>query len=632
MAKENRNRKQPKEGERYERTFDISARKADEATRSIELAFSSEFEVERWFGTEILDHSKDAIRLDRLRDGGPVLVEHYRGDHVGAVIEASVDDDRKARATIRFGRGSRASEIFQDVVDGIRSKISVGYRVHKWEIDEDEETWRAIDWEPYEISIVSVPADPTVGVGRSADPSPDAERKETMSKETEAAPAAAPAPAPAPNVEQITNQVREKELKRMNDLEKLGRDYKDFGGEEIARECIAKGLQIGDFQVRVMEKLKLKKPPSAEIGLSDREVGKFSIVNLINAAYAMRMGKPDEASAIGGFELEASEAARSKFGTKRGQVTIPYDVLMRGMMVRDLTTSIATSTSKAGYTVATDLLPGSFIDALRNRMVLPGLGAQFLPGLVGNVAIPKLTTATTAYWVAENSAPTEGAPVFGQVTMTPKTVAAFVDFSRRLSLQGTPAVEGLVRDDLTRGLAIAIDEAAIGAGATNKPTGVRGTSGIGSVAIGTNGGAPTWASIVNLVREVDVDNALNGAASFLTNAKVKAKLAQTLKTSGDTASQFLLGPPYNDLYGYPFSVSNQVPSNLTKGSSSGICSAMLFGVWSNLLIGQWSGIDLLVDPYTGSSAGTVRVTAFADVDVAVRYAEAFAAVLDYLTT
>lgn len=626
--KEKQVRKQPKEGERFERTFTIESRKADEATRSIDLAFSSEFEVERWFGKEILIHSKDAIRLDRLRDGGPVLVEHYRGDHVGAVIEASVDDDRKARATIRFGRGPRASEIFQDVVDGIRSKISVGYRVHKWEIDEDEETWRATDWEPYEISIVSVPADPTVGVGRSAEDPPDAPQTRSKTVDEKEKGAAAPEPGKEPvNVEQITNQVRERELKRINDLEKLGKEYARFGGVEIASECISKGLNVGDFQARVMEKLKVAKPPSAEIGLSDQEVRKFSIVNLIAAAAYMRDGKMNEAKAIGGFELEASDAARKKYGTSRGVATIPYDV-----MVRDLTTSIATSTSKAGYTVATDLLAGSFIEVLRNRMILPSLGAQFLPGLVGNIAIPKQTTATTAYWVAENSAPTEGAPVFGQVTMSPKTVAAFVDFSRRLSLQSTPAIEGLVRDDLTKGLAVAIDEAGIGAGATNKPTGVRGTSGIGSVAIGTNGGAPTWASIVNLVREVDIDNALNGAASFLTNAKVKAKLAQTLKSSGDTSSNFLLAPPYNELYGYPFHVSNQVPSNLTKGSSSGVCSAMLFGVWSNLLIGQWSGIDLLVDPYTGSSAGTVRVTAFADVDVAVRYAEAFAAVLDYTTT
>ncbi len=113
---------------------------------------------------------------------------------------------------------------------------------------------------------------------------------------------------------------------------------------------------------------------------------------------------------------------------------------------------------------------------------------------------------------------------------------------------------------------------------------------------------------------------------------MKAKLAQTPKQSSGVEGNFLLGPPWNELYGYPFVVSNQVPSNLTKGSSSGVCSAMFFGVWSNLLIGQWSGIDLLVDPYTGSSAGTVRVTAFADVDVAVRYAEAFAACLDLTTT
>ncbi len=475
-------RKAPPTGERLERIFSVEKRAIDEQARTVELAFSSEYGVDRGWGLEILDHSESAMRMGRLRDGGPVLVEHNPKDHVGSVMSADVGADRKARAVIRFGRSMRANEVFQDVTDGIKSKISVGYMVHKWEINEDTETWRATDWEPYEISFVSIPADPTVGVGRSANTIPDAEKptgdRKMDEQDPKPAPAPAPAAAPAVDIKTIENQVRERELKRINDLEAMGKTYARFGGEEIARKCIAEGKGVAEMTALVLERVKATPPPSAEIGLTDKEAKKFSIARLIAAAIAIRTGSEKDAPAIAGFELEASEAARKQYGSKRGLVTIPYDV-----MVRDLTTSTASGTSKAGYTVATDLLAGSFIDVLRNKMVLPALGAQFLPGLVGNIAIPKLTTATAAYWVAENSAPTEGAPVFGQVTMSPKTVAAYVDFSRRLMLQGTPAIEGLVRDDLTNGLAVAIDEAGIGTSGTNRPTGVRGTSGIGSVAM-----------------------------------------------------------------------------------------------------------------------------------------------------
>jgi HK97 family phage major capsid protein len=400
------------------------------------------------------------------------------------------------------------------------------------------------------------------------------------------------------------------------------------GRNEMAQKAVAEDVSLDEFRGQVLAELAKTKPaPSPEIGMSEREIKQFSFVRAINALANPQDRKAQEAAK---FEFEASRAQADKLGRASRGITIPHDVAEYSR--RDLITGTGTGTAKGGNLVATDLLSGSFIDALRNKMVLPQLGATFLTGLQGNVAIPKKTTASTSYWVGENSAPTEGNLVFGQVTMSPKTLAAYVDFSRRLSIQSSLDVEALVRNDLAAGIAVALDEAALGGAKTNGPTGVRGTSGIGSVAIGTNGGAPTWASIVSLIREVEIDNALNGAAAFVTNPKVKAKLMATPKQASGIEGNFLLGPDYGSLAGYPFVVSNQIPSNLTKAGSGAVCSAMIFGVWSDLLIGQWSGIDLLVDPYTGSKEGTVRVTAFVDTDVAVRYAESFAAVLDYTTT
>jgi HK97 family phage major capsid protein len=136
---------------------------------------------------------------------------------------------------------------------------------------------------------------------------------------------------------------------------------------------------------------------------------------------------------------------------------------------------------------------------------------------------------------------------------------------------------------------------------------------------------------VNLTREVEIDNALAGNLAFLTNAKVRAKLAVTPRQSSGVEGSWILPEASGELFGYPMLVSNAASSTLTKGSSSGVCSAMFFGNWSELIVGQWSGIDLLSDPYTFSSSGSLRVRALADLDIAVKHAESFAVVSDYLT-
>ena len=107
-------------------------------------------------------------------------------------------------------------------------------------------------------------------------------------------------------------------------------------------------------------------------------------------------------------------------------------------------------------------------------------------------------------------------------------------------------------------------------------------------------------------------------------------MAQTAKVSS-TDSVMLLDAPWNALYGYPLSVTTHVPSNLTKGSTSGTCSAMIFGDFAQLMIGFFSAADVLVDPYTNGSKGAVRIIVHQDMDVAVRHAQSFAAVLDLTT-
>lgn len=601
-------------GQRQYRSAVVQRAAINPEARTVELAFSSEAPVERMWGVEILDHSDGAIDMEFIGSGrAPLLVDHDPSDQIGVVEEVSVGPDRVARARVRFGRSGDAEEIFADVMDGIRSNVSVGYVIDEIEAvgvnEAGREVYRARKWRPLELSIVSIPADTSVGVGRSA--------SITSVQET-------PKMSESINEGAVRESAAKAERERVSSILDLAARH---NVRDLGEKAVREGASIDQFRGALLDVVAERGKPlslDSDIGMSDREARSFSFLRAIAALQNPSDKKLQEAAA---FEREVSRAAAAKSGKAERGLVIPTDVLYR-----DLQTGTGTGTSKGGNLVQTDVMGGSFIDALRNKMVLQTVGARFMSGLQGNVAIPKRTTAVTAYWPGENTAPTEGNNVFGQVTMSPKTLAAYIDVGRRLALQSSVDVEALVRDDLATTLAIAIDEAALGGAKTNGPTGVRGTSGIGSVAIGTNGGAPTWASIVNLVREVEIDNALNGAAAFVTNPRVKAKLATTPRQSSGVEGNFLLPAPYDSLYGYPLVVSNQIPSNLTKGGTSGVCSAMLFGVWSDLMIGQWGGIELINDNMSLSTTGATRIVALAELDVAVRYPESFAAVLDYTTT
>jgi HK97 family phage major capsid protein len=598
-----------KPGAKATRELTIREPKVDQDARTVELAFSSEAPVERWWGAEILDHASSSMRLDRLQSGGALLMDHDTRDQVGVIESVQIGADRVARAVVRFGRGARASEVFQDVIDGIRRNVSVGYLVHAVRLESsegDNDVYRVTDWEPFEVSLVSVPADPSVGVGRSADSPISTPKPESITMDPNKDPAA------------DRQAGADSERKRAADIIAIAEQYKRYGLDDLASAAIREGQTVDQFRNAAMERMAAAPKPKAEIGLSDKETRSYSILRAMAYLANPNDRRAREAAA---FELECSTAAAEKRGKPSAGLLIPMDVLQR-----DLTKGTATA---GGHTVATNLLSGSFIDLLRNAMVIDSMGATMLTGLVGNIAIPRQTGGATAYWVAESGAPSESQQAFDQVTMSPKTVGAYTDISRKLLLQSSIDVEAFVQGDLAKVLGLAIQAAAIKGGGSNEPTGILATSGIGDVAGGTNGLAPTWAHIVDLETDVSVANAAIGTLGYLTNAKVRGKLKTTSKVSGQNG--FVWDDGNTPLNGYRAGVTNAVPSNLDKGTSTGVCSAIIFGNFADLILGMWGGLDLTVDPYAGATSGTVRIVALQDVDVAVRHAESFSAMLDALT-
>ncbi len=635
---------------RYQRdTIDVEA-------RTVELAFASDEPYDRWWGREILDCTAASVDLSRLNNRHPLLLNHETGQQIGVIERARVDSDRKCRALVRFSRGALGEEIFQDVQDGIRELVSVGYSIDDMVLEsrtEDTATYRVTAWTPYEVSLVSIPADATVGVGRSLAPAgaPTALLKETPVSETTTA---APAATQQPDIRVIEGNARTAERDRAAAIRAMGHELKLT---EQAEAAINDGTTVDAFRKVVLDQLvargKLQpvtQPP--EIGLSDKERRTYSVVRLM---HALLEPNDREAQRLAGFEIECSVAARklqplddsaAHAAHRHAGFRVPHDVmaaplandnasaaeavrlLARVMAKRDL--NVGTTTA-GGHLVATDLLASSFIELLRNRMRLVGLGATVLDGLVGNLAIPSQTAGASTYWVTEGNPVTESEATFGQVALSPKTVGMYTDYTRRALLQTTPAIEALVRADLAGGLAVEIDRAGIaGSAAGGQPRGIINTAGIGSVAGGAAGAAPTYAHMVALEEAVAIANADGGNLALLTNAKMRAQLRLTQVFA--TTNGAPVWAPDNTVMGYRAEVSNNVPSTLVKGGSGAVCSALIFGNFADLLMGMWSGLDLILDPYALATSGGRRIVALQDVDVAVRRAASFAAMLDALRT
>jgi len=613
--------------------------------RTFEFPFSSEYPVERYFGKEVLKHDDRSVDFSRLNSGAaPLLWNHDPDRHIGIVERAYIDKDTKrAYAKVRFSRNKFASEVLDDVKDGILRGISFGYQIKNME--EDDGTFIADDWAVHEVSITPIPADPTVGIGRSlissnedlSDPSqPNTINIDNKSPEEEIRSAATTASPSVPSMEEKSQEtvvdtataveapepVIEKaersaevdvaaEVKRALEEEQVRTSSiyavcRQHGADDLTQGFIKDGKSVSEVNGEILDLISKRSEASNtpirstdmssnEVGLEAKEVKRFSF---IRALHALSNPADRQAQEAASFEREVSEEASKRYGKPANGFLVPNEVLKR-----DLTVGTATA---GGNLVADDLLAGSFIDILRNRMAIMQAGTTVLSGLTGNISIPRQTSASTAYWVGEGSAPTESQQAFDQVNMTPKTLGGYVDFSRRTLLQASIDVEQFVRGDLAKVLALELDRAGIyGTGSSNQPTGLTQTTGIGTQTITTYG---TFAEYIGMETDVASANADAGALKYIVNAAARGALKSTEKASN--TAQFVWEG--NEINGYPALVSNQLANN-----------DVLFGDFSQLVMGTWSGVDLTVDPYAGATSGNIRVIALQDVDFAVKQPGAF---------
>ena len=598
------------------RTIDLSkASYIDEENRTVRIGVSSEQPVSRSFGLEVLDHKRESIDTAFMDSKtAPFLLDHDMSQVIGVVEDFKIDETAKrTTAVVRFGKGELASEIFEDVKDGIRKNISVGYKVNKMERDSNDiigDHYRATSWSPMEISSVSIPADQSVLVGVGRKNKQELNFKDIkMSEENKIDSNAIRSEA--------TESAKAEMLKNAKEISALGKHH---GQRDLADNAIQNGMSVEQFRGVLLDNISNDKPldvAPATVGLNQKEKGEYSLIRAINAASTGDWSKA-------GYERELSEDIAQRTGKEARGFYMPSDL---NWGQRDQTVS---PTSAGGFLVGTDHLADQFISALYAKLTVGELGARVMTGLKGNVAIPKLSAETTnTAFVAEGGAPTEGAATFAQVTMTPKTLASYVDCSRKLMLQSDPSVEAVLRNDIISQFARKIDSVAINGGGSNEPSGIiPGVPSGNVVAMGTNGLAPTYAKIVELIKAVDVSNAMGGNPSFLTNPKVVAALRTIAKQSGGAEGNFIMEAA-SDILGYNIASTTLVPSNLAKGTGSNL-SAAIFGDFTNVMLGFWSGVDVVVDTSSLSTSGGTRLAFFQDLDVGIRRGEGFSVIKDII--
>ena len=610
----------------------------ENAVQTVRLSVSSEAPyLRKWMwdertkdwihGYEVLGHKDGEIDFTRMKDGLVIQDTHY-GDQIGLMRKPEIKDG-KLCGEVEFCCGERAQEIMRDALAGLRRNMSVGYRVKEYkmvgEAEDGEPIYRAVKWMPHEASFVNCPADTDVGVGRS--------EQEDEEKTTGGVPAVITnKETKQMNAEQVVECFRLAKAGNVDhaEVDALIKSGKSF--DEVRAELESK-LEAYQKELREKaEKAAAAKPdtpaPGETRAVVDEKTQK-EIKRRYSLANVMRALAGDNSVDIG-YEREVSQEIEGKTGRKAQGLIVPDFIRAANPSgVQTLGTpdfsagegTLGNSVAGSGHNViATNLLAGSFIEALRDALVLTRAGMQTLSGLVGDIAIPKGGKVTAAWITQENGDATKTNPTLGQLSATPHTCGSYVDITRKLLLQSSIDVQGFVVRELVYAIAYALEAAGFsGTGSSGQPTGL--VSQI-SQTVSFTAGAPKLANLLDMIASIDEANGAIGPQCFIGRPRVWAKLAGTLdweavqasdaNVGGITSGTHLLDAATNTCQGYPFIKSNIAPAK-----------QLIFGAFDQLMLCLWSGTDILVDQYSQCTKGALRVVALQDADFIVRQPEAF---------
>jgi HK97 family phage major capsid protein len=637
------------EGEQIRiRSIEVDREAAVDEDMVLPMSVSSEFEVETWYGFEILDHKRSSIIMDRFNDGGS-LRDTHGGDQVGNIQKPKIDaGQKKLRVDARFSKhNERANLLYKDYRDGYRKNVSLSFIVHEIVLEREVDGvayYRVTKWEPLHVALVPDPADPSVGVGRSngepeiiplnLDGNPeeqiekfnrennkgiqiklfnDNKRSKVMTEiktpeQTDAELQTA--------IDRAVKESGEKEAKRIANISACARDFKaqfKFDLEAEATKYIQENRTYEDFFTMIRSKLKepdALATPNTHVGLSEQQKRDYSLRNII----LYQLGKVEEKEV--GMELEASRALSKQLNKTTRGIFIPDEIMNRRREInlnkltpreRDL---VVGTDASGGYLVKDQYVAQSFIEMLQNASVFIRSGVEILPGLIGDVPMNRELDNYTYYWVGEGSGPTKSSITFGQEKMTPKKGGALAKYSYEFLQQSGIAVEAYIERRLALTCALGADRAVgYGSGSANQPKGLKNWTGIGS---GVGAGFDRSKALA-MEGQLYTANAQDlGTMKWISKGTTRAILKDRRIDAG---SGLFLCNDANQMIGHDYSmVSNQVDAG-----------DLFFGIWNQIILGYWNEVEILANPFdaTGYPAGDILVRALQSLDVFVSNPAAF---------
>lgn len=597
----------PAPGVKYFRFAEIDHTRAQKEQRTVEAVLSTESPVARGGYREILKHDAACVDLSRCADGLPLLWSHDPAQQIGAVENIRLHD-QKLRGRLRFSESALGEEKWRDVQQGLLKGLSIGYLIEQVEgvhTGERREDLIATRWLPFEASLLTIPADISAGIGRALSMGTLATLPgdmEFLDSQYAIRNFYESCIKPVETLPDISRAVAE--IHRQIVAAKTPADLAEarelmVAAWEVARDHPDVEREGSTFIYRNKEKAMNKYQPFFNLKTERGDNPEnFSLCRAIALTF-------DPASAQrGGMEFEIMQDARRLAGKRDQGFTLPENALFRTL-------------SKGGdgaALVGDQHMGGMFVQALRSRLITGRLGCTILPGLVADVTFPRSVSDSTATWISGDGSDdvSESDPDYDNISMSPKTVGAYVKLSRKMLLQGDPASEMLVRDSLSFAVAKALDTAAInGSGSGNQPLGVLNQTGVSTDTYTT---APTFGELVDMEGALMTDDADMGNLGYLTTGLMASVMKKTpIVTAMDNMIWTRTVEGEGRVNGYRALSSNLVPTGY-----------VLFGNWSDLIVGLWSGLDIITDPYTFAKSGSVQVTVLQDVDIAVRHGESFA--------
>ena len=587
--------------------FDLT--RAEPDSDVIPATISSEAPVDRGGYLEILSHAPGAVDLSRA----PLpLIEGHDTQPVNVgIVEGLTLAGGKLRGLVRFGASQRAQELLADVKAGIVRSLSIGYRIFKTQKSGDRLI--ATRWQPYEASIVAVPADASAGFYRSQSGNfimsdenitqtqelSRSQRRALHARETE--------------VLEATRQAELDERQRVQGIRNMCSMHKT---PELEQRAIDEGWKFDELRQVILAEVERRSRSNpgtdathldlggrqsvtmAGLGLSRSEQDRFSLMRAIRF-----LSDPAKHQREAGFEMEVSRAMEQRTGKAAQGLLLPQDAFVsrtRGLSVGN--------DAAGGYLVGTQHMADQFIDVVRQDSIFLPL-VRVLNGLTGDVEIPKLTSGSTTYWVTEGSNVTESTPAFGSVNLHPRTVGCYTQITRRLMMQSSPQVEDLIRRDFTKSIAAELDSTLLGGVGGVEPLGIQNTTGILTTSAS---GAVALDELTGRIAAVGSAMGHSDPGQGLTWAIPWAAYAWFSKTPLVASTDSVMFYQNGKLAGTPCVITDRVASG-----------TLLLGDFSQVFLSLWSGVDLNVDRATLAPSGGVRLVALQDVDIAVRYASAF---------